>query len=315
MDEFEIIRRYFRRDDAADGVVTGIGDDGAALHPEPGRDLIAVVDTMVADVHFPDRLSAADIGYRAVAVNLSDIAAMGGRPRWMTLALTLDVAEPHWLAAFAEGLFAAGDEYGVALVGGDTTHGAEKVVSIQILGDIEPGRALLRSGAKPGDGIYVSGSTGDAAAGLSLLQSNAPRSAAGDYLLRRFTRPTARVALGQALVCHANAAIDISDGLYTDLEKLLDASHVAGVIEFDDIPLSAELAGLMARQDALRFALGGGDDYELCFTASGDEFGDHAEVAGNRVTRIGRVTGGAGLTCMLGGAPYAYRDAGYRHFS
>jgi len=315
VDEFEIIRRFFRREPTDDSVPIGVGDDGAILTPDHGRDLVAVVDTMVAAVHFPDFLSPADVGYRAVAVNLSDIAAMGGRPRWMTLALTLDVAEPAWLAAFADGLFAAGDEWKVSLVGGDTTHGSEIVISVQIIGDVDPGGALLRSGAQPGDGIYVTGTPGDAAAGLSLLQSNAPRSEAADYLVRRFCRPTARVGVGQMLAGRARAAIDLSDGLYTDLEKLLTASNVGGIVEFDDIPLSTALAGLMSRQDALRFALSGGDDYELCFTADRAQFGDRDEVAGVPVTRIGEVVQGAGLGCTEGGRQSEYRDTGYRHFT
>jgi len=314
VDEFEIIRRYFARASADDSVLLGIGDDAAVLRPEPGRDLVTVLDSLVAGVHYPHGLTPRDIGYRAVAVNLSDIAAMGGRPRWMTLGLTLHEADSDWIAGFASGLFEAADEHGVELVGGDTTHGSEVVISVQISGDIEGGRSLKRSGAKHGDAIYVSGTPGDAAAGLSMLQSNAPRSAASDYLVSRFTRPEPRLTLGQSLLETANAAIDLSDGLFTDLEKLLGASSVAGVIEFDDIPLSTQITGLMERPDALRFALAGGDDYELCFTASEERFAGVAELAGVPVRRIGQVTAGSGLSCTRGGEPYPYSDDGYRHF-
>lgn len=310
MDEFEIIHRFFRRASSDDSVLVGIGDDGAVLRPDPGRDLITVLDSQVAGVHYPEFLAPADIGYRAVAVNLSDIAAMGGRPRWMTLGLTLHEADATWLEAFADGLFDAASEHGVDLVGGDTTHGSETVLSVQITGDIEQGRALTRSDARPGDSIYVTGTPGDAGAGLSILQSNAPRSEESEYLVDRFVRPQARVAVGQALLSIASAVIDLSDGLFTDLEKLLDASGVAGVIELDDLPLSPQLGGLMERDDACRFALSGGDDYELCFTAAEDL----TEVAGVPVKRIGHVASGSGLSCTRGGERYDYRDDGYRHF-
>jgi len=310
VDEFEIIRRYFTRTPAGAGVVIGVGDDGAVLRPEPGRDLVCVLDTLVAGVHFPEFLAPEDVGYRAVAVNVSDVAAMGGRPRWMTMGLTLHEANPGWLDRFARGLFEAAQEFGIDLVGGDMTHGTEVVVSVQITGDVEPGRALTRGGAAVGDNIYVSGSPGDAAAGLALLQSNAPRSDAGDMLVSRFRRPAARLALGQSLVGTASAAIDVSDGLYTDLCKLLAASGVAGTLEIDDLPLSSAMTQLVSRDDALRFALSGGDDYELCFTSDVDM----SRRAGIAVARIGSVTAGSGLVCTRGGEPFRYDDPGYRHF-
>jgi thiamine-monophosphate kinase len=153
VDEFALIRRYFARPGDAPGVSTGIGDDGAVLQPAPERELIVVIDTLVAGVHFPEGIDPFDIGYRAVAVNLSDIAAMGGRPRWMTLALTLPAAAEDWLDRFAEGLHAAAAEHAVSLVGGDTTYGRTLVVTVQITGDVPSGKALLRVGAKPGDQI------------------------------------------------------------------------------------------------------------------------------------------------------------------
>ena len=316
MDEFEIIRRYFARDTSDKDIRVGIGDDGAVLIPSPGRDLVSVVDTLVCGVHFPETLAAADVGYRAVAVNLSDIAAMGARPRWMTLALTLADSNSAWLDNFSRGLFTAADAHDLALVGGDTTRGGETVVSVQITGDVEAGMAMTRAGAKPGDAIYVSGTVGDAAAGLSILQSGLPNSDDVDYLLDRFKRPQARVNVGAALFSIAHAAIDLSDGLYTDLEKLLTASSVAGTLEVDDLPLSSQLGNLMEKEDALRFALGGGDDYELCFTASGtdDRIDELAETCGVAITRVGTVAGGGGLTCTRNGAAFDYQDAGYRHF-
>ncbi len=315
MDEFEIIRRYFARESSGEGIRVGIGDDGAVLIPAHDRDLISVVDTLVSGIHYPETLAAADIGYRAVAVNLSDVAAMGARPRWMTLALTLVNAERAWLDGFARGLFEAADEHALALVGGDTTRGEQTVISVQIIADVDPGKAMLRAGAEEGDAIYVTGTVGDAAAGLSILQSGLPGSDDVDYLIRQFTRPVARIEAGAAIASIAHAAIDLSDGLYTDLDKLLAASGVAGSLELADIPLSSQLTNLMDEDDALRFALGGGDDYELCFTASAaeDEIAAIRESTGVAITRLGQVLKGSGLKCTRNGDQFDYQDAGYRH--
>ena len=315
MDEFEIIRRYFARESSGEGIRVGIGDDGAVLIPAHDRDLISVVDTLVSGIHYPETLAPADIGYRAVAVNLSDVAAMGARPRWMTVALTLVNAERAWLDGFARGLFEAADEHALALVGGDTTRGEQTVISVQIIADVDPGKAMLRAGAEEGDAIYVTGTVGDAAAGLSILQSGLPGSDDVDYLIRQFTRPVARIEAGAAIASIAHAAIDLSDGLYTDLDKLLAASGVAGSLELADIPLSSQLTNLMDEDDALRFALSGGDDYELCFTASAaeDEIAAIRESTGVAITRLGQVLKGSGLKCTRNGDLFDYQDAGYRH--
>ena len=316
MDEFEIIRRYFERESSDKDIRLGICDDGAVLVPSADRDLVSVVDTLVSGIHFPETLDAADVGYRAVVVNLSDVAAMGARPRWMTLALTLERADPGWLEDFARGLFEAADEHGMALVGGDTTHGSQTVISVQIIADVEPGRALTRAGAQAGDAIYVTGTVGDAAAGLSILQSGLPDDENVRYLVQRFARPVARVAAGAAIAEFAHAAIDLSDGLYSDLEKLLTASGVAGSLELRELPLSPQLRRLMNEEDALRFALSGGDDYELCFTAdAADELiRELGEEVGVAMTRIGQVEEGRGLSCLQDGVAYDYQDPGYRHF-
>jgi len=316
MDEFDIIRQYFQRESTDESVIIGIGDDGAVSRQSPGRDLVTVIDTMVADVHFPLSLDPSNIGYRAVAVNLSDIAAMGAKPKWMTLALTLSEADSSWLADFAEGLFAAADQHGVALIGGDTTRGNETIVTIQITGEVDPDMAMLRSGAQVGDSIYVSGTVGDAAAGLSILQSGAPQNDDIDFLVQRFARPQARVDLGRAISSVATSAIDLSDGLFTDIEKLMTASGVSGAIELNDVPLSVQLRATMAPEDALRFALGGGDDYELGFTSSAavDTIKEIADKFDVTVTRLGSVSEGEGLSCMLDGKPYDFSHDGYRHF-
>lgn len=313
MDEFEIIRRYFTPASSDPSVRVGVGDDGAVLRAAPDRDLVTVVDTMIAGVHFPLSLAPADVGYRAVAVNLSDIAAMGGRPRWMTLALTLARADPDWLGQFSRGLLEASAEAAVILVGGDTTRGVQTVISVQITGDIPSGRALTRSGARPGDGIYVTGTLGDAAAGLASLQDDTA-SEATRFLAGRFARPTARIAVGQWLLTRASAAIDVSDGLFTDLDKLLAASGVAGSIEVEDIPLSPQLRSAVSGDEALQYALTGGDDYELCFTARDESLPHDGRVAGVAFTRIGRVGSGSGLSCTRGGRAYPFSSHGYRHF-
>lgn len=307
MDEFELIRQYFVREDDVSGVVCGIGDDGAILQPDPGRELVTVVDTLVAGVHFPESTDAFDIGYRAVAVNLSDIAAMGARPRWMTLALTLEAADDVWLQRFADGLRAAADEHDVGLVGGDTSSGDCVVVSVQITGDVVAGKALLRSGAQPGDSIFVTGFIGDAAAGLELLNSGSP----DEYLSARFLRPAARVAYGQALSGRATAVIDVSDGLYGDLNKLLSASNVGAEIDLAALPISAALKSKFDVGAQREFALAGGDDYELCFTAQESRLPDAGDL---QVTAIGTVTGTPGIVCQENGSVVPYEDSGYLHF-
>lgn len=307
MDEFELINRYFVRADEAPGVATGIGDDGAVLQPEPGRELVSVIDTLVAGVHFPADIDAADIGYRAVAVNLSDIAAMGARPRWMTLALTMAAADEGWVAGFADGLFDAAAEHGVSLVGGDTTRGDRVVVTVQITGDVAAGHAIHRTGARVGDTVFVTGTVGDAAAGLALLSSGRR----DDYLCGRFLRPAARVALGQALHGIASAAIDVSDGLYGDLQKLLSASGAGAEIDLEMLPISAALMAAFDHDAQRQFALSGGDDYELCFTAPA---GKLAESDGVRVTAIGSVVAGDAIVCRDAGGIVDYTDRSYRHF-
>lgn len=305
MDEFELIRRYFDRGVAGEGVSVGIGDDGAVLIPSPGMEQVQVIDTLVEGVHFPATTAPEDIGYRVVAVNVSDIAAMGAVPRWMTLALTLSPVDNAWVEAFAAGLFGAASEYDIALVGGDMTSGNSVVATVHISGEIEAGHALLRSGAQANDSIFVTGTFGDAAAALELI-------ARGDNdaeLSRRFRRPSPRLAISRQLVGVASAAIDVSDGLLGDLNKLLDASGVGAQIDIDRVPLSAAMRARFDLDEQRRLALTGGDDYELCFT--GDE---RALSAIDGVTSIGRITATAGLECRSGGAIVEIDDSGYRHF-
>lgn len=306
MDEFEIIRRFFDRNSHEVGVATGIGDDGAVLQPDSTKQQVQVIDTLVAGVHFPESTNPADIAFRAVAVNLSDMAAMGAIPRWMTLALTLSNADVSWLEDFTTGLFEAANAYGVALVGGDTTRGPVLTVTVSMTGEVEEGAALLRSGAKVGDEIFVTGNLGDAAAGLELLQRGEQDST---ELIGRFLRPTPRVGTARSLSGTATAAIDISDGLVGDLLKLLAASGVGGDVEIEKLPLSDALQSRFDVSAQRQFALYGGDDYELCFTAKS------ADVSGiDGVTRIGRVTEGSELVGRINGDIVPLSDSGYRHF-
>mgnify|MGYP001824927827 FL=1 len=304
MDEFELIRRFFSRPVNASGIVTGVGDDGAVVRPEPGRDQVQVIDTLVEGVHFPAEISAADIGYRVVAVNLSDVAAMGAVPRFMTLALTLPRKDSQWVADFADGLYAAACEFGVELIGGDTTSGEQLVATVHVTADVETGQALLRSGARIGDTIYVTGTLGDAAAGLLLLA----RGEHDEYLVTRFLRPSARIETGRRLLGRASAAIDVSDGLAGDLGKLLQASGVGGTIDIERLPLSVALEARFDEAERHRLAVTGGDDYELCFTA---EATDVEDIDG--ITAIGTVLDGSGLQCRNRGVIVEYDDSGYRH--
>jgi thiamine-monophosphate kinase len=315
VDEFELIRRFFVREDEAASVITGIGDDGAVIRPPTGKDIVTVVDTLVEGVHFPRDVLAPDanfIGHRAVAANLSDIAAMGAEPRWMTLALTLREVDKTWLTRFSAGLHELAASHGVVLVGGDTTRGDATVVTVQITGIVDPGRMICRSGAKPGETIYVSGDIGDAAAGLYLMQ-NPPEQFLGphDYLQGRFMFPTPRVALGRSLANKASAAIDISDGLYGDLEKLLVASATGAELNLDSVPMSLSLRSSFDKEQQRQFALCGGEDFELCFTSPESL---PSEIEGVQITPIGKVTNKSGIVCREKGDVVPFKDSGYRHF-
>lgn len=317
--EFDLIDRYFRPLGQGAGVVLGIGDDTAILDPGPGCQLLVTVDTLVAGVHFPDSATPLDIGYKTLAVSLSDIAAMGGTPRWATLALTLPSADEAWLAAFARGLAEACSAYDVSLVGGDTTRGP-LTLSLQLLGEVAAGQALRREGARAGDGIYVTGTLGDAGLGLACeLEGLALPPADAAYCRGRLHRPTPRLSVGQGLQGIATAAIDISDGLLADLGHVLERSGVGAEVQRDELPLSSAMRAAMAASQAdWHLPLAAGDDYELLFTApSGQEaaIARLASAAGCPITRIGRITAETG-TRVLGadGQPWLPERRGYDHF-
>jgi thiamine-monophosphate kinase len=315
MNEFEIIERCFNVSVNDPDVVLGIGDDAALVRADG---LLAVAtDTLVAGVHFLEDIDPARLGARAVAVNVSDMAAMGARPRWYTLALTIPRADDAWLTAFAGGLHGEAGRYGLSLIGGDTTRGP-LTITLQLIGSVAGGQGLRRSGARPGDRIFVTGSLGDAAAGLACLRAGAPTSEAALRFLRaRFETPTPRVAAGLALNGLASAAIDVSDGLLVDLGRICQASGCGATVDVETLPLSAALLSVCPRDEAIGHALTGGDDYELCFAGAAED-AEHIVAAlasvDTPVTCIGTFEQGSGVRCLRKGADYAVAGTGYMHF-
>lgn len=313
--EFDIIGRYFARHDSRRDVLLGVGDDAAVMDVAAGRKLVVAMDTVVEGVHFPAATAAADVGYRALAVNLSDLAAMGAQPSWMTLSLSLPHAAEAWLEGFAAGLFELAGSHDVALIGGDTVKGP-LVVTVQIAGWVEADRWLTRSGARSGDLLFVSGVPGEAAAGLAVIQKGLPKNAAADHLRRRFLRPEPRVPLGRSLRPIAGAAMDISDGLLTDLRKLCVASGCGARVDVDALPKSPAMRQLFAADACEDYALAGGDDYEILFTVPAERVKDFQALASSQIscTQIGVITAGSNVECLRGGRPFNAQREGYDHF-
>ena len=294
--EFDLIRQHFTR--PAKRTVLGVGDDAALLRVAPEYELAVSTDMLLAERHFFASDDPESLGHKALAVNLSDLAAMGATPRWALLSLALPDANEQWLTRFASGWFALAEAQGVSLIGGDTTRGS-LAISVTIMGEVARGQALRRSGAKVGDEIWVSGTLGDAALALAYLQRRiviTPHAAAA--VLPRLHRPTPRVKLGQKLLGLAHSAIDISDGLLADLGHVLQASNVGAELRLDALPLSETLRTYWQEDVARQAVLAGGDDYELCFTAKAAQ---HAVIAqlGKRMklplTCIGHITRNPGL--------------------
>ena len=265
MHEFDLIKQYFTWEPQPNDVRVSVGDDAAIVQLAPQEELIISVDSLVSGVHFPVDTPAHAIGYKALAVNLSDLAAMGAKPRWFTLALTLPAAEPVWLLDFTRGLRELANQHQIFLIGGDTTRGPLSI-TIQVMGSAPKNSALLRSGAQLGDLIVVSGTLGDAAAGLAFVQNRLSLADVdADYCVQRLNYPTPRIELGCWLEQRATSCMDISDGLIADLKHLLKRSQVGATLYHQQIPLSNALQKLPL-STALSFALTGGDDYELLFT-------------------------------------------------
>ena len=312
--EFDLIARIRARCASRDDVALGIGDDAALLQPPADLQLAVAMDTLNAGVHFPHETSPADIGWKALAVNLSDLAAMGATPAWCTLSLSLPQGDGAWIDAFLDGFLELADAHRVALVGGDTTRGPLSVC-VTAHGFVEADSALLRSGGRVGDDIWVSGTLGDAAGALAQLQAG---NAVDPVLRERLDRPMPRVALGRALRGIANACIDVSDGLLADLGHLCDASGVGAGIELASLPASASMRSGFDVETRRALQATGGDDYELCFTApqaKRSDVGHAAREAGVEVARIGRVVAGAGVVARgENGEPWAPPRKGYAHF-
>jgi len=269
MDEFRLIERFFRRDNKSPEVVVGIGDDGAVVKSDTNKQTVLVTDTLVGGVHFPEMTAPQDLGYKLLAVNLSDLAAMGATPNWFLLNLVIPDADESWLKEFSTGLFSLAEEYGVELIGGDTARGP-LCVSVTVGGYVKSGMALRRNGAQVGDQLWVSGTLGDAAIGLDLVGGVLGVSDEDiDYLVGRLNRPKPRIELGLSLGAIATAGIDISDGLLADLGHVLKESGALGaILDVSCLPLSPQAIGACGESFARQKALTGGDDYEICFTAS-----------------------------------------------
>ena len=320
LSESELIDRLFcRRGAPRADVVLGVGDDAAVLQCPADAQLVAAIDSLVEDVHFPTGSPAQSIGHRALAVNLSDLAAMGAQPAWALLALAMPVADADWLAQFSDGLDALARHHGVALVGGDTT-GGKLCVTVQVLGFVPRGAALTRAGGQPGDAVFVSGTPGDAAAGLLLEQSQLTVSDAthAQWLLDRFHYPTPRVAQGLSLRGLASACIDVSDGLLGDCGRLAGASGCGVTLDYEALPVSAALRAAVGEERARELALTGGEDYELCCTvpaAKLQQFSARGVGGEPGWSRIGTLTAAPGAVVRRGASVMQVSPRGFDHFA
>ena len=321
--EFDLIRRYFTVATTREDVRLGVGDDCALLLPPSGKLLATTVDTLIAGVHFPLNTSAADIACKAIAVNLSDLAAMGAEPAWLTLALTLSEVNEEWLQEFSQAFQQTAQRYGVQLVGGDTTRGSLSV-TVQATGFVDADKVMRRDTAKAGDSIYLTGTLGDAALALRLLQGDALQGESSTdvaYLLSRLNRPEPRLAFAQAVSAYARCAIDVSDGLLADLGHIISASQCGARLELAALPLSNALLSVYSNNNEnidLQAILSGGDDYELCL-AINPEFESVvlklAESVKLPLTKIGQMTNSGVIECIdQQGRRVDFLASGYQHF-
>ncbi|WEM41725.1 thiamine-phosphate kinase [Photobacterium sp. DA100] len=319
--EFDLIARYFEHQAVKrKDVPLAIGDDCALLEVPEGSQLAVSTDSLVAGTHFLAEADPAWVAHKALASNLSDLAAMGATPAWVSLALTMPKPDEAWLAGFCEGFFALAEYYNVQLVGGDTTKGPLSI-TLTVHGFIPKGKALTRSGAHSGDWIYVTGNLGDSAAGLALLlgQRTVDDPMLESTLLERHHKAQPRILAGQALRGIASAALDISDGLISDLGHILQRSGVSAEIDVDKLPLSPELEAFEPERDkALQLALASGEEYELCFTVPEQNRGA-VDIAlahsGVKATCIGQLRPGQGTRLVRDGQPLNWQLHGYDHFA
>lgn len=319
--EFSLIARYFDRVRRARlDVETGIGDDCALLNIPDKQTLAISTDTLVSGNHFLPDISPVDLAHKALASNLSDLAAMGADPAWLTLAITLPEVDEDWLEAFSDSLFEQINYYDMQLIGGDTTRGPLSM-TLGIYGYVPAGRALKRSGAKPGDWIYVTGTPGDSAAGLAILQDrlHVDNEQDAQWLVKRHLRPTPRILQGQALRDLASAAIDLSDGLSSDLGHIVKASDCGAMLDMDAMPFSDAMRRHVEPEQALRWALAGGEDYELCFTVPERNRGALDVAIGHLgvpFTCVGQMSADVeGIQFSRDGKPVSFDLKGYDHFA
>ncbi len=315
--EFELIERYFSR--SAGDARLGVGDDAAVVAPAPGHDLVVTTDTIVSGVHFLRDAEPRSLGNKALAVNLSDLAAMGARPRWALLALTLPKADDEWLSAFAEGFHDLARRHEVALIGGDTTRGP-LAITVTAFGEIASGSALRRDAAQVDDELWVSGQIGSAALALRHIRGEVRLKGKGlEACMARLETPVPRVELGKALVGVASSAIDVSDGLVADAGHVCACSAVGMEISYADVPSISEVTHLKGDQVIREALLAGGDDYELLFTVPAGEARQMDAISarlGLALTRIGRVVAGAGVRVLdESGESIAVDIGGYEHFA
>ena len=316
MTEFELIRRFFTP--RTTHTVLAGGDDAALIAVTPGFELAVSTDLLIAGRHFFENAEPYGIGHKSLAVNLSDLAAMGARPGWVTLSLALPQADADWLERFSLGFLELARVHDVDLIGGDTTRGP-LAICVQIMGEVAAGKALQRSGARAGDDLWVSGTLGDAAIGLAHLHGAFElRAHDRDHALKRLDLPQPRVALGQALLGVATGAIDISDGLVADVGHVAEASGVRAVIEWESVPLSSAAGPNRQHPVVQQCALAGGDDYELAFTAPSSArkvLGQLGAKLGLALTRVGHVEAGDGVIVLdKGGKPLVLPETGFDHF-
>ncbi len=317
LSEFELIDQYFGGQIASYGVNLGIGDDCALLTVPQGRQLAVSIDTLIGGSHFPKNADPELIAERALRVSISDLAAMGADPMWMTLAITLPSAESQWLAGFSRGLFRSAEEFNISLVGGDTTRGP-LAVTLQVHGSVEPEKAMLRSEARVGDIVFVTGTVGDGAAALAVIKKELEvGKSAFSYFMSRYYTPKIQIRSMRALADVSRCAIDISDGLLADLGHICNASGVGAVIEAERLPISDPLRKLTDSETALNWALAGGDDYQVCFTVSPNKIARLEELQEQHqieCTAIGEIVRGKDCVCLSEGRVVVPERTGYKHF-
>ena len=313
LDEFALIQHYFQQNASSDKTIQqGIGDDCAIVRPLPGKVLAISMDTLVAGVHFPQQTSAYDIGYKALAVNLSDLAAMAATPQWFSLSLSLPKANTEWLQAFAHGLFDCAEQYAIHLIGGDTVRADLLSITIQVQGYCQPEQVLYRHGAQPGDSIFVSDSIGEAAAGLYALKHDKEL----HHLVRKLNRPQPQLKLAQQIQPYCSACIDISDGLAADLGHILDASQCGAKLDIDNLMANPNLQ-VFDSASKENMILYGGDDYQLCFCIKSEQLEAFQQKVWQNQPQIHKIGQISEKQQLLLKTPSGYRTLakqGYQHF-